>query len=176
MLVYSYGYDPLGIGKDPENVAKLRAFELIHCRWAMLGAAGMVIPEGLRANGAAIKSENWLDAGTEMLEGGTLDYFAVPWAVIANPLPLAAIAVIEVVLVGAAETYRRSGSGPKGYAPGIGSFESDAFDGLDSLYPGGPLDPFDLAADPEVFQELKIKEIKNGRLAMMATLVRLDEE
>ncbi|GMH33179.1 hypothetical protein BSKO_01013 [Bryopsis sp. KO-2023] len=165
-----YGYDPLGIGKDPENVATLRAFELIHCRWAMLGAAGMVIPEGLKANGADLKAGNWLDAGAEMLDGGTLDYFAVPWTIVANPLPLAVIAVIEVILVGAAENYRRTGSGPKGYAPGVGQFDSSAFDGLDSLYPGGPLDPFDLARDPEVFQELKIKEIKNGRLAMMATL------
>lgn len=165
-----YGYDPLGLAKSAEGVKSFRAFELIHARWAMLGAAGMFIPEGLKANGADIKVGSWIDAGTEMLKGGTLDYFAVPWTVVDNPLPLAAIALIEVVLVGSAENYRRTGTGPKGYAPGIGNFESSAFDGLDSLYPGGPLDPFDLARDPEIFQELKIKEIKNGRLAMVATL------
>ena len=43
----SYGYDPLGLGKDG-NVEKYRAYELIHARWAMLAAAGIVIPEGLQ--------------------------------------------------------------------------------------------------------------------------------
>ena len=44
----SYGYDPLGLGKDQEQVEKYRAFELLHARWAMLAAAGILIPEGLQ--------------------------------------------------------------------------------------------------------------------------------
>lgn len=42
-----YGYDPLRLGKDKDTVEKYRVNELIHGRWAMLGAAGMIIPEGL---------------------------------------------------------------------------------------------------------------------------------
>ena len=41
-----------------------------------------------------------------MLNGGTLNYFAVPWGVIGNPLPLVAVTAVEVVLLGAVETYR----------------------------------------------------------------------
>ena len=71
-----------------------------------------------------------------MLNGGTLNYFAVPWAVIGNPLPLVAVTAIEVVLMGAVERFRQQGQGPPGYSPGVGKFDEDIFNGLDDLYPG----------------------------------------
>lgn len=169
-LAGDYGYDPLGLGESPEQVAKYRAYELLHARWAMLGAAGAIIPEGLAANGASIKGATWFETGKEMLDGGTLDYFAVPWGVIDNKLPLIAVIAVEVGLMGAVENYRQSGEGPPGWSPGGGNFESDAFSGLDSLNPGGPFDPLGLADDPDLFAELKVKEIKNGRLAMVSFL------
>ena len=50
MQCCSYGYDPLGLGKDTAQVEKYREYELIHARWAMLAAAGIIIPEGLQVD------------------------------------------------------------------------------------------------------------------------------
>ena len=132
----------------------------------MLGAAGSIIPEGLKANGAELRGATWFEAPFELADAGSLTYFAVPWGIITNPLPLAAVGAINVALIAAVERFRATGEGPAGYSPGVGKFDSSAFDGLDPLYPGGPFDPLGLADDPETFEELKVKEIKNGRLAM----------
>jgi hypothetical protein len=60
----------------------------------------------LQANGADIKGGTWFETGAEMLNGGTLNYFAVPFGIVNNPLPLVAITLVEVVLIGAVENYR----------------------------------------------------------------------
>ena len=127
----------------------------------MQAAAGAIIPEGLAANGADIKGATWYETGAAMLNGGTLNWFAVPWGIVNNPLPLFAVVAINTALMAAVENYRRTGSGPSGYAPGTGKFDSSIFDSLDNLYPGGPFDPLGLADDPEVFEELKV----GGRVA-----------
>ncbi len=116
--VCSYGYDPLGLGKEAENLAKYRSNELLHARWAMLGAAGCIIPEGLQANGAPIVGGTYFETGSKMLDGGLLNYAAPPWGVITNPLPLVAVVVANVLLMGAVEKFRSDGEGPQGYAPG----------------------------------------------------------
>lgn len=105
-----YGYDPLGLAKDAETLKKYQANELLHARWAMLAAAGAIIPEGLAANGADVKGATWFETGAAMLNGGTLNWFAVPIANISNPLPLFAVVAANVVLMGAVENYRRQGA------------------------------------------------------------------
>ncbi|KAK6150056.1 hypothetical protein DH2020_017581 [Rehmannia glutinosa] len=109
-----YGPDRVKyLGPFSETFAKNRELEVIHSRWAMLGALGCVFPELLARNGVKF-----------------------------------------VVLMGAVEGYRIAG-GPLGEV-------------TDPLYPGGSFDPLGLAEDPEAFAELKVKELKNGRLAMFS--------
>ncbi|RVW46346.1 Chlorophyll a-b binding protein 13, chloroplastic [Vitis vinifera] len=122
-----YGWDTAGLSADPEAFARNRALEVIHGRWAMLGAFGCITPEVL---------EKWVKVD-----------FKEP--------SILAVLGFQVVLMGLVEGYRING------LPGVG-------EGND-LYPGGPyFDPLGLADDPVTFAELKVKEIKNGRLAMFS--------
>lgn len=55
VLKHLPGFDPLGLCKNPEGLKRFTESEVIHCRWAMLGAAGCL---GVEALGQG----NWYDA------------------------------------------------------------------------------------------------------------------
>merc|ERR1711879_230360 len=134
-----YGFDPFKLGVAPKALQNYREAELIHARGCMLAAAGMM---GVELFGFG----NWLTAPVWAIEGGQPTYFGVT-----VPFSLSTIIGLEFVLMAGAEALRNNESDP-----------------VKRLYPGGPFDPLGFAKDPAKFEELKVKEIKNGRLAMVA--------
>ncbi|XP_061376599.1 chlorophyll a-b binding protein CP29.3, chloroplastic [Gastrolobium bilobum] len=124
------------------GLQRFRECELIHGRWAMLGALGALAVEAL--TGVA-----WQDAGkVELVEGSS--YLGLPL-----PFSVTTLIWIEVLLLGYIEFQRNAELDPE-----------------KRLYPGGKFfDPLGLANDPEEKARLQLAEIKHARLAMVVFLI-----
>ncbi|CAL9085102.1 unnamed protein product [Musa hybrid cultivar] len=149
-----FGFDPLGLGSDPESLRWNQQAEIVHCRWAMLGAAGIFIPELLTKIGI-LNTPSWYTAGQ-------LQYFT----------DTTTLFVIELILIGWAEGRRWADIIKPGCVNTDPIFPNNKLTGTDVGYPGGFwFDPLGWGSgSPEKVKELRTKEIKNGRLAMLAVM------
>jgi light-harvesting complex I chlorophyll a/b binding protein 3 len=164
-----YGFDPLGLS-DPEGIGGfidpnwLRYAELINGRFAMLGAVGAIAPEILGKAGLVPQETAlpWFQTGV-IPPLGSYTYWADPYTLF----------VFEIALFGFAEhrraqDYYKPGSMGKQYFLGFEKFLGGSGD---PAYPGGPFFNFlSFGKDEKSLKDLKIKEVKNGRLAMLAIL------
>lgn len=153
-LAGDYGFDPLGLGKNPEDLAWYVQAELVHARFAMLGAAGIMIPEALTKAGL-LNVPVWYEAGATKFEFTNFS----------------TLLISQLLLMGWAETKRYMDfKNPKSQGtPGSFLGAEAALGGTgENGYPGMAFDPFGYSKDPAMLAEMKVKEIANGRLAMMA--------
>uniref|UniRef100_A0A0F7GYN2 Chlorophyll a-b binding protein, chloroplastic n=1 Tax=Erodium trifolium TaxID=337410 RepID=A0A0F7GYN2_9ROSI len=151
-----FGFDPLGLGEDPESLRWYVQAELVHCRFAMAGVAGILVTDLLRVTGIS-DIPVWYEAGAMKFR-------------FANTTTLF---LVQMILMGFVETKRYMDYVKPGSQAEDGIFFGleAAFAGLEPGYPGGPiLNPLGLAKDIKNAHDWKLKEIKNGRLAMMAML------
>lgn len=123
-MMGDYGFDPLRLGTNPDNLKWYREGELYNGRWAMAAVAGILFTDlvGL--------PKFWL-AGAENYP-------------VSIPIQLA----VGIPLFAVLETKRYKSYQEKGETGFLGMV---------------PFDPLNMRSD-----EMRLKEIKNGRLAMLA--------
>ncbi|CAL5395949.1 unnamed protein product [Camellia sinensis] len=145
---------PLLTGSDPETLRWNVQAELVHCRWAMLGAAGIFIPEFLTKLGI-LNTPSWYTAGEQEYFTDTTTLF-----------------IVELIFIGWAEGRRWADILKPGCVNTDPIFPNNKLTGTDVGYPGGLwFDPLGWgSSSPEKIRELRTKEIKNGRLAMLAVM------
>jgi len=127
-----FGFDPLGLGTDPERLKWYAEAEKTNGRWAMAACAGILFTE-------LLGKTKWFEAGAE-------EYW----------MPNNALIAIEAVVMGFFELKRFQGWKETGVSGFVNSF---------------PFDPAGMNSS-----DMAVKEVKNGRLAMLATAGFLYQE
>ncbi|KAG2439611.1 hypothetical protein HXX76_004963 [Chlamydomonas incerta] len=137
-----FGFDPLGLGANAESLKWFKESELVHCRWAMAAVAGILVQEIVRPD------VFWYNAGKE----------------VESPLGPLGLLAVEFFLMHWVELRRWQDLRKPGSVDQDPIFSQYKLPAHEVGYPGGVFAPF----IPGDLAELKVKEIKNGRLAMLA--------
>jgi len=137
-------WDPLGLGADEASLYRRRVVEIKHGRVCMVAFIGMTVgPNDLLAPSHQLLAPS-LDLHFDDIPGGIAAIGAVPAAGWAQIIFLVGLHELTV----AKQDYTKV----PGEIPTFLSFKPE---------------------DPDVFQEKQLKELKNGRLAMIAVLGEL---
>lgn len=161
-----YGFDPLGLGRDPAALKWYREAEIIHGRWAMAAVVGIFV-------GQAWSGVPWFEAGAD------------PSAI--APFSFGSLLGTQLLLMGWVEgkrwaDYLNPNSQLVDWATPW-SRTAENFGNSTGLqgYPGGKFfDPLGLAGevkngkyttDYDKLSRLQLAEIKHARLAMVAMLI-----
>ncbi|KAF5813726.1 Chlorophyll a-b binding protein CP24 10B [Helianthus annuus] len=161
-----FGFDPLGLGKDPAFLKWYREAELIHGRWAMAAVLGIFV-------GQAWSGIPWFEAGAD------------PGAI--APFSFGTLLGTQLLLMGWVESKRwvdffnPESQSVDWATPWSKTAENFANATGEQGYPGGKFfDPLSFAGtiqngvyvpDTEKLDRLKVAEIKHARLAMVAMLI-----
>ncbi|CAI0448519.1 unnamed protein product [Linum tenue] len=150
-----YGFDPLGLGKDPAFLKWYREAELIHGRWAMAAVVGIFV-------GQAWSGIPWFEAG------------AAPGAV--APFSFGTLLGTQLLLMGWVESKRwvdffnPDSQAVEWATPWSRTAENFANATGEQGYPGGKFfDPLGFAGT--LSDGVYVAEIKHARLAMLAMLI-----
>lgn len=119
-----FGFDPLGLGSDPERLKWYSEAEKMNGRWAMAACAGILFTDVLGKG-------KWFEAGAG-------EYW----------MPNNALIALEALIMGFLELKRYQGWKDSGVSGFVNAF---------------PFDPAGMAS-----ADMAVKEVKNGRLAMVA--------
>lgn len=143
-LAGDFGFDPMNLGSDPAALSWYREAELQHARWAMVAVAGIL--------------------GQEIFNPDVFFYEAAAKAEL--PIPILGAVATQFLLMHYVEIRRWRDFQQPGSVDKDPLFSGNALPAHDVGYPGGIFDPLGFAKGD--LEELKLKEIKNGRLAMLA--------
>jgi len=146
-----FGFDPLSLGKDAGKLKWYQQAELQNGRWAMLGVAGILVPDLFHSIGLGGPA-----AQVPWFEAGAYPYFADPKTLFG----------IMMLLFAWVEIRRLQDIRNPGSVNQDPIFTNNKLPDGEVGYPGGIFDP--LGYSKGDIATLKVKEIKNARLAMVA--------
>merc|ERR1711966_282828 len=139
-----FGFDPLYLGTDPETLTWYREAELQNGRWAMAAVAGIL--------------------AQEIINPDVFFYEAAAKADL--PFPILGVVGAQFLMMHYVEIRRWRDWQKPGSVDTDPLFPGNALPTHAVGYPGGIFDPMGFSKGN--LEELKLKEIKNGRLAMLA--------